>query len=257
MCSRSNGVAVLWLEQVADDVPPHDEWLGEREREVVRGLRFAKRRGEWRLGRWTAKRAVAAALGIDAGEIEILAAVNGVPEAWTGGARAPVSLSLSHSAGRALCCVAREKIALGCDLERIEPRSASFASDYLTSEELYALSGPRLPEADRRGAPSGIDQTVAINLYWSAKESALKALGEGLRLDTRSLYVEADAREGACAPSWHALRVNHESGRIFEGWWQSGGGFVRTIVACPAPALPASASGFHGSETRATQFLTG
>lgn len=237
MCSRCNGVAVAWLEQAAAEVPADDGWLGERERAVLRGLRFAKRRGDWRLGRWTAKRAVAAALELsEVGlrDIEILAAANGAPEAWIGGERALVSLSLSHSAGHALCCVARGEIALGCDVECIEGRSDSFAADYLADDERRALG--QLPPGE---------QAAAINLYWSAKESALKALGEGLRLDTRSVYVEAGG--SVSAPGWRQLRVTHESGRVFEGWWQCSGGFVRTMVAAPALAIPQSACGVHGS----------
>ena len=35
-------------------------------------------------------------------------------------------ISLSHRAGRAICCVSTSIAALGCDLELIEPRSSGF-----------------------------------------------------------------------------------------------------------------------------------
>ena len=38
-------------------------WLSAAEIDQMTGLRFPKRRREWRLGRWTAKHAVAACLG--------------------------------------------------------------------------------------------------------------------------------------------------------------------------------------------------
>ena len=51
-----------WLQQSEEDVSTCDDWLSGDEAIVLRGLRFAKRRSDWRLGRWTAKCAVAAYL---------------------------------------------------------------------------------------------------------------------------------------------------------------------------------------------------
>jgi 4'-phosphopantetheinyl transferase len=51
---------VYWLDQTQADVPAGDEWLCAREAACLARLRFAKRRADWRLGRWTAKRALAA-----------------------------------------------------------------------------------------------------------------------------------------------------------------------------------------------------
>ena len=48
-----------WLEQTEADVPAVNEWLSAEERARLADLRFHKRWTEWRLGRWTAKRAVA------------------------------------------------------------------------------------------------------------------------------------------------------------------------------------------------------
>ena len=49
-----------WLTSSAAEVSPGDAWLSTRERAVLAGLRLAKRRDDWRLGRWTSKAAVAA-----------------------------------------------------------------------------------------------------------------------------------------------------------------------------------------------------
>jgi hypothetical protein len=54
---------VYWLEQAVNDVPDNNNWLCTGELACLNRLRFAKRRADWRLGRWTAKRAVAARLG--------------------------------------------------------------------------------------------------------------------------------------------------------------------------------------------------
>ena len=88
-----------------------------------RALRIEKRRADWRLGRYTAKSAVGALLGVDPGRVEIVAAPGGAPVAYLDGVRADVELSLSHRAGRALAVIASRGAALGCDLELIEARS--------------------------------------------------------------------------------------------------------------------------------------
>ena len=67
---------------------------------------------------------------------------------------------------------------LGCDLEIVEPRSDAFIADYFTAEEQALIE-----------RTSAADRSLLLALLWSAKESALKALRAGLRLDTRSVIV--------------------------------------------------------------------
>src|SRR6185436_11614534 len=111
--------------------------------------------------RWTAKAAVGARLGAEPTRIEILAAADGAPEAWLDGARAPVSVSLSHRAGRALAAVAAAPAVVGCDLELVEPRSPAFLREWLTPREQALV-------AQQAGA--GRDRLA--NLLWSAREAA-------------------------------------------------------------------------------------
>lgn len=225
-----DGTNVYWLEQTESDLPPGDNWLSSDEARQLDRLRFAKRRADWRLGRWTAKRALALCLGIPEqpdvlAKIQIHASPSGAPEVVLDAqlanqlATPPVaySISLSHSCGRAVCAVALSGAALGCDLEEIAPRSDAFAADYFTIEEQAIVSG---------SSPS--NRPRVSTLIWSAKESALKALHTGLRLDTRSLIVSA----GESAGDWHPLQVRKEDdGQIFVGWWQEFEGFVRTMVS--------------------------
>ena len=49
---------VYWLEQTEEDLPAEDDWLNASEMARLSGMRFPKRRVDWRLGRWTAKRAL-------------------------------------------------------------------------------------------------------------------------------------------------------------------------------------------------------
>ena len=110
-------------------------------------------------------------------------------------------------------------IHIGCDVEAVEPRSPSFAADYFTAGE------QRLVE---QTPPAGRD--LLLTLLWSAKESALKALGCGLCADTRSVNA---APEGFGDPTWGRLSVGH-SGGVFHGWWREVDGLVRTVLAEPA-----------------------
>jgi len=221
---------VYWLEQVEGDVPPNDDWLSASEAAFLAGLRFAKRRADWRLGRWTAKCAVSKYLSLQRppASVEIRAAPSGVPEVYLDSQAAKVTISLSHRAGRAVCAVARCGAALGCDLELVEPRSSAFAADYFTTgEQLLAA----------KAAPDCRDEL--LTLLWSGKESALKALGEGLRLDTRCVTVSlVGAEDMPDLDAWRPLQAACESGRIFDGWWRRTGDMVRTMVAAPAPDRP-------------------
>jgi hypothetical protein len=108
----------------AAEVPPGDAWLGAHEREGVAALRFSKRRADWRLGHYTAKRAAAARLGWPPdppalARLEVLADDTGAPRLHCDG-DTPLALSLSHRAGWALAAVA--------------PPDVSIA-DYLTPHE--------------------------------------------------------------------------------------------------------------------------
>ena len=91
-------------------------------------MRFAKRRADWRLGRWTAKHALSVCLDLPA-HPEIFKK-NGHPPGAVWRARSflrqPASrsfISLSHRTGVAACAVAMSDAEIGCDLEMVEPRS--------------------------------------------------------------------------------------------------------------------------------------
>ena len=242
---------VYWLEQTGSDVPECADWLSASEETCLDSLRIPKRRADWRLGRWTAKRAVAAYLNAPENprtlaNIEIRPASTGAPEVYFGGKPADVSVSISHRSGIAVCAVTSADVALGCDLEVIESRSAAFLADYFTTEEQESVA--RADTADR---------PRLVCLLWSAKESALKALRTGLRADTRSVAVHLKAallekgRSGqdhfedstsgcvqCAADAWQALQVRSADGQMFQGWWQRTGGLLRTLVSTPPPAPP-------------------
>ena len=93
---------------------------------------------------------------------------------------AELELSISHRAGRALAVIASPGAPVGCDLELVEERSTAFVE-----------SGSR--RASRRSWGAAHDEQAWLaNLFWSAKEAATKARGEGLRLDVRHAEVVRD-----------------------------------------------------------------
>jgi 4'-phosphopantetheinyl transferase len=220
-----------WLMCDAAQVPSDDDWLTPSERAHLAALRIQRRRAEWRLGRWTAKLAVALVDGrggLARDRIAIIATERGAPLALIDSTPARCAISISHAAGRALCVVGPSALALGCDLERVEPRSDAFVTDYFTAAERSVVA---------RAAPH--ERPGLATLIWSAKEAALKALREGLRLDTRE--VEVTPASGASMQGWCPLVTTHApSARRFDGWWRREGDLVAT-VAGDAPLGPPQA----------------
>jgi 4'-phosphopantetheinyl transferase len=232
---------IYWLEQTEAQVPAENQWLSARETVCLSSMRIAKRRADWRLGRWTAKHALAACLNLptnfpDLANIEIRAVASGAPEVFLRDQPADLAISLSHRAGTALCTVASPGTSFGCDLEAIEPRSDAFVADYFTVNERALIEQAVVQE-----------RPLFLALLWSGKESALKALRLGLRLDTRCMCVSpVDAWPQGSGESarflrpfsmatdpeeWRPLRVRYSGNQIFGGWWRLQGLLVRTVVS--------------------------
>lgn len=238
---------VYWLERTTAHVPSNESWLSASEVNHLRTLRFAKRRTDWLLGRWTAKNAVAAYLGLSPelnalADIEVRQQPSGAPQAFCRDEPAPVSISLSHRAGLGACTVAPCVVLVGCDLEIVEPHSDAFLTDYFTPEEQAMVI--------RAGAANRV---WLLSLLWSAKESAVKALGEGLRLDTRHLTVKfpeaahcnnddgpqnARSRDSFHHNCWNPIQVHKINAQILDGCWNRTGTVVRTVMVVPAAKLP-------------------
>jgi 4'-phosphopantetheinyl transferase len=217
-----------WHSLGEDAVPESDDWLSDVERTYVDRMHFTKRRSEWRMARWTAKQALARALGTATDpptlrRIEVRPslepATRGAPYVLVDGEPAAVGVSLTDRAGWAVCAVGPAG-PLGCDLELDEPRSALFVQDYLTPAEQAAVAAP----------PFGLSPDATANLVWSAKESALKVLRTGLRRATLSVevtFLAGDEHDG-----WRSLVVrDRERGADLPGWWCRSGAFVLTVAA--------------------------
>ena len=96
-----------WLTRSLADVPA-DDALAQRRASATcsPGLRFEKRRRDWRLGRFTAKAAVAAWLGVEPGRVEVLAAATGgAAGSRRRSARARLAVAQSPRAGGRIAVV--------------------------------------------------------------------------------------------------------------------------------------------------------
>ena len=230
----ATGPHARWMTRTEHELPPHLAWLTDREARRLQELRFTKRRTEYLLRRWVGKHAVAAAAGLPTEDsalarIEVWNHATGAPYVLLDGDPVGLEVSLSDRAGWAVCLVSNGSGSLGCDLEIVEPRTAGFVEDFLTRAEQEYVGGHH-------------DPAEAANLLWSAKESALKVLGTGLRRDTRSVEVTVGAPEPG---GWGVLVVRAVEGATFHGWWRRDGVFLLTLAAArpfdPPTPLPGSA----------------
>lgn len=198
--------------------PASLEPFSPAERERAEAMRVAQRRKDFLLGRWAAKCLIASVLGRTPDHaIEVRAAATGQPLAFADGAPLPLSISISHRAGLAVAALDEAGAPLGADLERVEQRSDGFVRDFFTLSEALAVAAG--------------ERALLANLIWSAKESALKALGVGLRADTRSVEIELSPERSG---DWHVLHVH--GAPDLRGAWRRIGDHVATVVAAsPGP----------------------
>ncbi len=248
---------IHWLLQSLDDCPEIARaqapagLLCAAEQQRLGTLKIEKRRRDWLLGRWTAKHLVqgylAAAQDKRGGRtpaldrIYIANAEDGSPfctllpagNAKKEAQRLPVSLSISHSHGHALCALCHESErsdvtwSLGCDMEWIEHREPSFVNDFFTAQEIRDVMATPVDRRDCR-----------VTAIWSAKEAVLKSLRTGLRIDTRRITCQFGPPDGpnALPAEWTPLTVTVDSGLAAEyggnwfAWWQVQDGFVLTMA---------------------------
>lgn len=228
-----------WLTQAsADCAAPVKQWLTVEEQAQYVALKSDKRRHDWRLGRWAAKRLLQVTLRHRTGECPPLTALaihnapDGAPYAtWDLGKHGEwgAVLSLSHTGDQAFCALSYEPIPLGADIEYVEPRAVEFVNDYFTQPEIALVMH----------APS-FARDQHITAIWSAKEAALKALRLGLTVDTRAITCHIQPmRHGPAA--WMPFEIETASARIprapsLMGWWRTLGRYVLTLVAGRAQA---------------------
>jgi 4'-phosphopantetheinyl transferase len=234
---------IYWLTCPAAECPaltigasPPD-FLSASERDIYAGLTFPKRRREWVLGRWTAKRllrrSVTAYRSTPLSAITVGSDPDGAPFFFLDGVgRLPLCLSISHRRERGFCALSPSTASpIGADIERVEPRDPAFVRDFFTAQEADRVFGCPPPLRD-----------MLVTVIWSAKESALKALRQGLRVDTRRVEIDrvAGIEADDIPPSlnlkpetWLQLHIScslSDTGP-FLGWWRPDGDDVLTIAS--------------------------
>ena len=211
---------ISYILQDWQELPADRDWLTPEERTRLDAFRFEKRRRDWLLGRWAAKIAVLRAAGLadkDIGRIEIATATDGAPLPLLDGRPGATLLSLSHSKGRAFAAASTDAKELGCDLELVEPRGHEFVETWFTESECEQVA---------RSDPQFRD--LLVTAIWSAKESTLKALRTGLRIDTRRVEVSAvgNRRVG----DWNSIRTIVSDHGEFDCFWRFDEPFVLSVV---------------------------
>jgi phosphopantetheinyl transferase len=188
--------------------------LSPREQAILAGLTLLPRRRKWLLGRWAAKRLLGELVAEDNGIVTGLLGKPDLNEGWRrqfsilndetgvpyvdqqGQGRLALSLSISHRGDWGLAAIALVAGArIGADIETVEPRDPALVRQFFSESE-----------ADCVANGGDVDRTVAR--IWSAKEAVLKAMGIGLRHDTRDIVVgdEVDAPAGL-VEAWRALDI--------------------------------------------------
>ncbi|MEB3195923.1 MAG: 4'-phosphopantetheinyl transferase superfamily protein [Candidatus Sericytochromatia bacterium] len=196
MTIRRPALVVCAAADLPDDVLGH---LTAQERQQYDAFAFPKRRDEWLLGRWAAKRAAVKAWGEGAspGAFEVQVSEHGAPCLHhPAGEALPARLSISHSHGLATAVVAAEWV--GIDLEVQRPMPSGAWRFFLTEAERDWLAG----------APWGPHSELVA---WALKEAAYKAL-QGSSRSLVPLKLTPHAR-----PGWAALA---HAGQSLLGRWQ-------------------------------------
>ena len=233
---------IHWLLESAQNLTePPEAFLSAAELEKFSTFRFEKRRNDWLLGRWTAKRLLQAVLLqqtdelIARDEIEIFNDADGVPHvtnlrvshAMLGIADLEgLNVTISHSNDHALCAVSDHHI--GADLEFVEPRAEYLVRDYFTANEIARVN-----------ASSPAQHDMVVTAIWSAKEAVLKAMHKGLSVDTRAVEISIAPFENIPA-QWMAFEIksDFQNTVLLHGWWRAQDGFVLTLAATAAEMPP-------------------
>ena len=160
-----------------------------------------------------------------------------------------------------------DRPSLGCDLELIEPREGNFLDNFFTATEVAAVQAVRERDAAHRmnsapatesalkrtGAadPTGLSRfpmpdadfnrredgaaDILTTAIWSGKEAVLKALREGLRIDTRRITCRFDPF-AAPPQDWTPFAIIVDEGLAaqfpgkWSGWWRVKDRFALTMA---------------------------
>jgi len=207
--------------------------LGDAELAAYQAFPSEKRRQDWLLGRWTAKRVVSRLAGHTRPaedylrNIQVLRTETGEPSVVFPNRQGlpPVVLSISHAGGKCFVAATDDRTCrIGVDLEPIEMRHHGLVRDFFT-------------EAERETVHSSPDDVTDLvtNLIWCAKEAALKVLGVGLSVSSFSIECLPDLthfRSGfwqRCDTQVRDLPANSRAKQTVRSNWTVRDGFVLVL----------------------------
>lgn len=229
---------IHWLTQSYTELPESIEavknggYLSEAEYRRLSLLRTNKRRKDWLLGRWTAKRLLQTVIWEKDGitlpldMIMITNKADGVSDYQLPIANHQYSISISHSSNNALVAIIEKPdIPVGADMKLITPRPSGFAESFFTKAELALGEGL-----------VGKSRTVWETAVWSAKEAVLKALHLAWSVDTQAISCLIEP-VNHLPQTWLPFAIKCDNGRLpaadptLTGWWRVEDDFVLTIAA--------------------------
>jgi 4'-phosphopantetheinyl transferase len=235
---RNKSTELFWIfYQSADRLTGEEAgFLSPDEKRHLARLRFEKRRTDWLLGRWAVKSLLMRSrMLVHVTQMDFIQIANegsGAPYVTDlEGVRLPGCISISHREGAAFCVYSpTPHVRLGADLELIERKEASFFADYFTSAEKSIALQCNEKERD-----------LAILLAWSGKEAVFKALGTGMRMDTRSVETggfEWIKDQAITENEWYDLTLSCQlADTAFHGRWMLRGSYVLTLATKSEPGL--------------------
>lgn len=216
-------IQIYW--NIVDKLPGREVgFLSPIEEFRLSQMRFARRRQSFLLGRWAGKQLLRLhpeCAHLPASSITIANRTEGGPYVQIGEQELDVCISLSHRENEAVSALVHQPgVTIGVDLELVEEREQGLINDFFTPQESDQINLFPLEE-----------RSLAVTLFWSAKEAVLKALGKGLRVDSRKVNIE-QAQDSFRDDGWQALTA---SGPELENcvcrlWWRRWGQFVLTLA---------------------------
>ena len=234
---------IRWLVQTVADHPdlaenrPPSGLLTRAELTRYAAFLSPRRRRDWLLGRWTAKRLIQAHIAATDGFTPTLDSfsITYLPSGAPAIEQVPLALAISHSHGYAFCALSKNHLGhvqIGSDIELVESQPVDFIEEFFTPAEAAHVN-----------AAPPVLRDVLITTTWSVKEATLKASHLGLRVDPRSVEcIVPHARPR----HWMPLRVTiqcearAQSGTVgpLRVWWRvidnrlrPGTTFVLTLAA--------------------------
>ena len=215
-----------WLTRSLADVPTGDGWLGPGEVEVLAGLGFEKRRTDWRLGRLRQRPRWRSGWACRPAAWRSRAAPGGAPSPGSTAAATPVSLSLSHRAGRALAVVGEADSRSAATSSWSSRAARAFLNDWLAPAERALVAAP---------APAGDDRwPTSLDRQGSRREGAPR----GAAPRRADAVVAPDGIDSA-TPGWRRLAVTWaDGGGHAAGWWRAEPDWVMAVASNPAPGPP-------------------